>query len=128
MIVDTSVIIAILLEEPGYQELYEKIVDTTDNRISAVSYVEASMVLIGRRGESIMQRFQRLLVVLEVVSTPLSVEQAGLAVEAFRRYGKGRHRAGLNFGDCFSYALAKSAGEPLLFKGTDFGRTDVDVA
>lgn len=128
MIVDTSVVVAILREEPGHREFYEKIVDTRDNRISAVSYVEASMVMMGRHGESIMKKLERLLLELEVVSTPVSVEQAHIAVDAFRRYGKGRDRAGLNFGDCFSYALAKSAGEPLLFKGTDFGRTDVDVA
>ncbi|HEY9126569.1 MAG TPA: type II toxin-antitoxin system VapC family toxin [Acidobacteriaceae bacterium] len=128
MIVDTSIIIAILLKEPGYRDLYEKLVDAGTSRISAASYVETSMVLIGRQGDSIMTELNRLLVQLQVVPASVDVEQARLAVDAFRRYGKGRHRAGLNFGDCFSYALAKSTGEPLLFKGTDFGRTDVGVA
>jgi ribonuclease VapC len=93
--------------------------------ISAVSYMEASMVLLTKRGEGIEAVFDRVLAEARIVIVPVSVTHAQIARRAFRDYGKGRSPAGLNFGDCFSYALAKSHGEPLLFKGNDFSQTDI---
>ncbi len=86
------------------------------------------MVALGRRGEPGLEQMQALIERLELEVVPLSDDQAKLAIEAFRRFGKGRHPAGLNFGDCFSYALAKATGEPLLSKGEDFSQTDIKQA
>ena len=86
------------------------------------------MVALGRRGEPGLEQMQALIERLELEVVPLSDDQAKLAIEAFRRFGKGRHPAGLNYGDCFSYALAKATGEPLLFKGDDFSQTDIKRA
>lgn len=128
MVVDTSAIIATMLNEPDADEMLRKMARTSVRHFSAVSYVECLMVLIGRMGEGAQQAVDAMLSRSGIVVSPVSLEQAKLAVTAFRQYGKGRHPAGLNFGDCFSYALAKSTGEPLLFKGTDFARTDIAVA
>lgn len=86
------------------------------------------MVALGRRGEPGLEQMQALIERLELEIVPLSDEQAKLAIDGFRRFGKGRHPAGLNFGDCFSYALAKATGQPLLFKGDDFSLTDIKRA
>ena len=86
------------------------------------------MVALGRRGEPGLEQMQALIERLELQIVPLSDEHAKLAIEAFRRFGKGRNPAGLNYGDCFSYALAKATGESLLFKGNDFSQTDVKRA
>jgi ribonuclease VapC len=128
MIIDTSALVAILFMEADQSYFEEKIAEAGGGRISAVSYLETGMVLTShfeRLAESALDEF---LIKAKIATAELDRKQAKVGLEAFRRYGKGRHRAGLNFGDCFSYALAKSAGEPLLFKGTDFGRTDIDVA
>lgn len=120
MVLDTSVIVAVILEEDGFEELALKIGDAETREISAVSYMEASMVLITKRGDGIEAILDKVLAEAEIAIVPVSVTQAQIARQAFRDYGKGRHPAGLNFGDCFSYALAKSHGESLLFKGNDF--------
>lgn len=86
------------------------------------------MVALGRRGEPGLEQMQALIERLELEVVPLSDDQAKLAIEAFRHFGKGRHPAGLNYGDCFSYALSKATGEPLLFKGGDFSQTDIKRA
>ena len=86
------------------------------------------MVALGRRGEPGLEQMQALIERLELEVVPLSDDHAKLAIDAFRRFGKGRHPAGLNYGDCFSYALAKATGEPLLFKGDDFSLTDIKRA
>jgi ribonuclease VapC len=125
MVVDTSVILAIIFEEADCNFFLEKLADMQVHRTSAVSYVEASMLLISRRGPDAEAELDLMLQRAEIEIVPVSVEHAKLARTAFRRYGKGRHPAGLNFGDCFSYALARSVGEPLLFKGFDFSRTDI---
>jgi ribonuclease VapC len=127
MVVDTSAIVAIVFREPDRTFLYDKILDSASAQISAVSYMEAGMVLTSRLGNA-EKALDEILDELSIGVVPVTPIQAKLALEAFRRYGKGRHPAALNFGDCFSYALAKSAAEPLLFKGADFTRTDVQVA
>jgi ribonuclease VapC len=128
MVVDTSAIVAILFKEPDRRQFYDKILDADSCQISSVGYMEAGMVLMSSLGIVAEHAHDRILHEARVVVVPVSLTQAKLALEAFRNFGKGRHPAGLNFGDCFSYALAKSAAEPLLFKGKDFAMTDVLVA
>lgn len=125
MILDSSAVIAIIFGEAGYEELSRVIASGERARISDASLLESSIVaesLAGDRGIRILDTFlHRSSIVIE----PFTAEQALLAREGYSDYGKGRHPAGLNFGDCFSYALAKATGEPLLFKGDDFRKTDV---
>ena len=128
MIVDTSALVAVILKESDYRRFLEKMVDAQSIRLSAVNYMEASMVLLTRRGDEAIEELNQLLVETNIQVVPVDLDQSRLAIAAFRQYGKGRHPAGLNFGDCFSYALAKDAGQPLLFKGTDFSRTDIEAA
>jgi ribonuclease VapC len=128
MIVDTSVILAVIFEESDCDEFLRKLAKADSRQTSVVSYVEASMLMISRRGESAEHELDLMLHDAGIVIVPVSLDQAKLARAAFRQYGKGRHPAGLNFGDCFSYALAKSCAEPLLFKGSDFARTDIEMA
>ena len=128
MIVDTSVIIAILRDEPDANELAAVIESADVRRISAASYVEAAILTDSNRDPVLSRRLDSFLQEAIVTMEPVTVDQARLAREAYRDFGKGRHRAGLNFGDCFAYALAKDKGETLLFKGEDFRRTDVEVA
>src|SRR6202040_4381365 len=97
-------------------------------RMSAVSYVEAGIVVDSNRNPVLSRRLDDLLRDVEIAVEPVTLNQARIAREAYRDFGKGRHRAGLNFGDCFAYALAKVAGEPLLCKGDDFKKTDIEVA
>jgi len=128
MVVDSSVLIAILGGEPE-EPAFRNAIRTAPNRLlGAPTRVEASLVALGRRGEPGLEQMQALIERLELEVVPLSDDQAKLAIEAFRRFGKGRHPAGLNYGDCFSYALAKATGEPLLFKGDDFSQTDIKRA
>lgn len=96
--------------------------------MSAVSYVEAAVVVDSNRNPLLSRRFDDLLRDVQIGVEPVTLLQAQLAREAYRDFGKGRHRAGLNFGDCFAYALAKEKGETLLFKGNDFSHTDIEPA
>ena len=128
MILDTSVIIAILRNEPDADELAAVIESADVRRMSAASYVEAAILTDSNRDPVLSRRLDSFLHEAIITMEPVTVEQAQLAREAYRDFGKGRHRAGLNFGDCFAYALAKDKGEPLLFKGEDFRKTDVEVA
>lgn len=127
MIIDSSAVVAILELEGDARQLAAAIEESQDRRMSVVSYVEAAIVLDSRLNPSLSRRLDDFVRETEVVLEPVTVEQARLAREAYRDYGKGRHRAGLNFGDCFAYALAKDKGEPLLFKGDDFRRTDIEI-
>jgi ribonuclease VapC len=128
MIVDSSAIIAILESEPEADAMQKALDRTPIHTISAVNYVETAIVIDGR-GDPILSRgFDNFLFETRISIESVTPEQARLAREAYRDFGKGRHRAGLNLGDCFSYALAKHKREPLLFKGDDFGKTDVEVA
>src|SRR6267154_6793472 len=128
MIVDTSAIIAILREEPDAEKLASTLESAEIRRISAATYVEAAIVTDSNRDPVLSRRLDSLLQQALINIEPVTVEHTRIAREAYRDFGKGRHRAGLNFGDCFAYALAKEKGEPLLFKGDDFRRTDVEVA
>jgi len=126
MVIDSSALIAILFDEPERLEL-ESVINADSLRlISAVTKLEAGMVMVGQRGSA--EPLDRLLATISARIIPFDDHQADIAREAFTRYGKGRHKAGLNFGDCAAYALAVAEAEPLLFKGTDFSATDVEVA
>ena len=125
MVIDTSALVAIFLSEPERQSFLDNIIAAETRLVSAATVLEAGRVLETRRGESAGREFDLFVVRANLQIIPVDAEQADLARSAWRKYGKGRHPAGLNFGDCFSYALAKATGEPLLAKGTDFGLTDV---
>ena len=125
MIVDTSVFAAILFSETD-AALYSELLEAADGiAISAVSRVELAIVVEGRKGVDGREPMEELIAGLGVETVPVSAEQAVLAIDAYRRFGKGMHPASLNIGDCFVYALAKATGRPLLYKGDDFRRTDV---
>ena len=126
MIIDTSAIIAILREEPEARSCAEAIANASSLRVSAVNYVEAAVVIDGSRNPIASRRFDDLLREAQLIVEPVTGEQARIAREAYRDFGKGSgHPEGLNFGDCFAYALAKATGEPILFKGDDFILTDL---
>ena len=128
MVIDTSALLAIFLAEPDRKQLLELIIEAENRYVSAPNILETGIVLEARRGEAAGREFDLFVrhAKLEVVATDL--EQIEVARVAWRRYGKGRHAAGLNFGDCFAYALAKVTGEPILFKGDDFSQTDLAIA
>jgi ribonuclease VapC len=128
MVIDSSALLAIFLDEPDASIYASAIVNDRRRLISAATLAETSIVAIRRRKPDPIAALDILTTRLRLVVIPVDHEQALLARDGFRRFGKGRHRAGLNFGDCFSYALAKQRGEPLLFKGNDFSQTDVAVA
>ena len=128
MIVDTSALLAILQAEPESRLLAEAIEAASRPTISVVSFVEASIVLDARHGSAGRDRLDRVMRESGIEIAPVDIEQAQIAREAFRDFGKGRHSARLNCGDCFSYALARQRREPLLFKGDDFARTDIRPA
>jgi ribonuclease VapC len=125
MIVDTSALIAILRKEQGYQSFIETLLKADRVRISAATLLESRMVAHRDNG---LAELAELLVTLDAEIIAVDQAQTDVAFQGFLRYGKGQHPAGLNFGDCFSYALAKVYDEPLLFKGNDFPRTDIDTA
>ena len=128
MIIDSSAMVAILTSESDADLLENALMDAFPRRISAVNYVETSIVMDSRRRPVLSHALDNFLQTTQIGIEPVTVQQAQLARQAYRDYGKGRHRAGLNFGDCFAYALAKEKGEPLLFKGDDFRKTDVELA
>ncbi|MGH9600439.1 MAG: type II toxin-antitoxin system VapC family toxin [Terracidiphilus sp.] len=129
MIVDTSAIVAILKGEPETPALAAAMEAANVLRISAASYLEASIVADGCRDPRLSARFDEIVEHPKFVVEPVTAEQAKIARQAYRDYGKGSgHPAQLNFGDCFSYALARAKREPLLFKGDDFGHTDLRPA
>ena len=125
MVFDTSALLAILFDEPERRAFTEAIEATEVRLLSTASFVEASMILEARHGAEGVRALDRLLAAANVEIIAVDLPQAHAAREAFRQFGKGRHPAGLNFGDCFSYALAKARSEPLLFKGADFSQTDI---
>jgi ribonuclease VapC len=127
MVIDTSALIAIFLGEPERKRFLEIIVEAPRRLISAANALETGIVLEARRGEAAGREFDLFLVRANLEVVPVDSEQVEIARSAWRKYGKGRHPAGLNFGDCFAYALAKSSDELLLAKGEDFSRTDIEV-
>ena len=128
MIVDSSAIVAILGHEDDVDSLAEALVEAPIRRLSAVNYVETAIVIDSRRDPVLSRGLDDFLREAQIKIEGVTPEQARLAREAYRDFGKGRRRAGLNFGDCFAYALAKAMGEPLLFKGEDFRHTDITSA
>jgi ribonuclease VapC len=127
MIIDTSAIVAILRDEPEAMSYAEAIAGARSRRVSAVNYVEAAAVIDGSRNPIASRRFDELFRDAGLRIEPVTEAQARIAREAYRDFGKGSgHTAGLNFGDCFAYALAKAMGEPILFKGSDFRHTDLE--
>jgi ribonuclease VapC len=125
MILDTSAIIAIFFDEPEAARYTQIIHDADRCRISAANFLELSLVLEAQIGMEAVRQYDMFSRRAGIVIEPFTVEQAHLARQAFHDFGKGRHPAGLNFGDCFAYALARHTGEPLLFKGNDFKKTDI---
>jgi ribonuclease VapC len=128
VIVDSSTIIAILRNEPDAAAIAEALQQAPILRISAVTFVEAAVVADNDRNPLLSRRFDNLIRDTQMLVEPISARQAEIARQAYRDFGKGHHKAGLNLGDCFAYALAKEMDEPLLFKGNDFSRTDLEAA
>ena len=129
MVLDTSAVVAILRNEPEAASFARAISRSTVRRLSAASYVEVGAVIDGGRDPVASRRLDELLEAMDAQIEPVTVAQARIARAAYRDYGRGSgHPAGLNYGDCFAYALARELGEPLLFKGNDFHHTDVTPA
>ncbi|WP_137124711.1 type II toxin-antitoxin system VapC family toxin [Roseomonas sp. HF4] len=128
MILDTSAVLAILQNEPEARAFGDALGAAPSVAIAAPTLVEVGIVAEARAGEAVRSRIARLLESLEAEVVPFTETHARAALEGWRRYGKGRHPAGLNLGDCFAYALAVARDEPLLFKGENFARTDVKAA
>lgn len=128
MVIDTSAIVAIAFNEPEAETYEQKIVDAPWRLISAATLFELAIVIEARLGEQGAAELDLWLHKAGVEVVAVDAQQITVARRAWRIYGKGRHPAGLNYGDCFSYALAKTRNEPLLFKGNDFSRTDIEAA
>ncbi len=128
MILDSSAIVAVFLREPGFEAIVEKIAGAANLGIGSPTAAETAMVIsarLGRDGRSLVNRF---LQEQEIAVVTFGEEHWQAAASAYARFGRGRHPAALNFGDCLSYAVAKLAGEPLLAVGRDFARTDIELA
>lgn len=128
MIIDTSAIIAVLFNEDDAKFYAQAITQADSRRMSAATFVETAIVVETQTKTSGSRQLDAFLRQADIAIEPVTEEHAHIARQAFTDYGKGRHPAGLNFGDCFSYALAKATGEPLLFKGKDFTKTDLVAA
>lgn len=128
MVLDTSALLAILADEPERRAFNEAIEAADSRMMSAATFVEISIVTESRHGAEGLRDLDLFISRAAIQLVPVDAEQAHVACRAFSRFGKGRHPARLNYGDCFSYALATVIGEPLLYKGDDFGKTDVTPA
>lgn len=128
MIIDTSAIIAILFNERDAKTYAQAITKADSCRVSAATFVETSIVIEAQTKNGGSHQLDAFVRSARIAIEPVTEEQAHIARQAFSDFGKGRHPAGLNYGDCFSYALAKATGEPLLFKGADFKKTDITAA
>lgn len=127
MLLDTSAVVAVIMAEAGYEVLLDKIRGAQSVAIASPSVVEAGMVISNRSGKS-AEAVTRLMRDLEVIVIPFNASHAERALDAFDRFGKGRHPARLNIMDCMNYAVAMETGRPLLFVGNDFSKTDVRIA
>jgi ribonuclease VapC len=125
---DTSALVAVLFSEPGYLGLVDRMLEADVLRVGAPTLVETSLVFAGRRGMPTGREIDDLVKELAVTVVPFGAVEWHLAADAFDRFGRGRHRASLNFGDCLAYATAAAAGDSLLFVGDDFTHTDVPTA
>jgi ribonuclease VapC len=128
MIVDTSAVVAIFQREPGYERLLEALASVDVAGIGAPTLVEAGIVLAARLRTDVRSLLGRFLAESGIVEIPFGDAHWSVAIDAYARYGKGKHRAGLNFGDCLTYATAKVARLPLLYVGEDFSKTDLESA
>lgn len=128
MVIDTSAIVAILRDEPDAGALEKALVGERVRTVAATCVLEARMVLVSRHGEHALAELDLWLARIGADIVPIDADLVDLATQAWLAYGKGRHPVGLNFADCFSYALAKRSGQPLLFKGDDFSKTDLRAA
>ena len=128
MILDTSAIVAIALKEPGFEKLLAKLAVAGNVGVGTPTLTETAIVLSARMHQDARGILSRLLMEGGIVTVPFGEVHFSVAVDAWLRYGKGRHPASLNFGDCLSYATARLAGEPLLCIGTDFSQTDLPLA
>jgi ribonuclease VapC len=128
MTLDSSALVAILFAEPGYMDLVDRILAADHVRVGAPTIVEASLVMAGRQGRRADDAIDGLVKELAITVVPFGEAEWRAAVEAFRTFGRGRHKAALNFGDCLAYASAASAGDTLLFVGDDFTKTDIRPA
>jgi ribonuclease VapC len=128
MVIDSSALLSIYLKEPRHEACFEKISSATVAVIGAPTLLETTMVLSARTGRDARREIARSLRQLQIQVIPFTEEHFEVAVDAFHRYGKGRHPAGLNFGDCMSYAVAAVSGLPLLYVGNDFAQTDIQAA
>jgi len=128
MIIDTSAIIAILFNEDDADIFAQAIIGADSCRISAATFVETAIVVEAQTKNNGGRQLDAFIRRAGITIEPVTEEQAHIARQAFIDFGKGRHGAGLNYGDCFSYALSKAAREPLLFKGKDFAKTDLTAA
>jgi ribonuclease VapC len=128
MIVDCSALLAVILNEDDEPRFAEAMIDAPVLRMSAANWVEAAIVVASHKNPAAADRFEDLVGALRLEIVPVTVEDAYRTRAAHHDYGRGRHRARLNYGDCFAYALAKRTREPLLFKGNDFSQTDIEPA
>lgn len=128
MIVDSSAVLAILFDEKDAETFARILTEADSCRMSAANFVEVAIVVEAQTKNSGSRQFDAFFRRAGIVIEPVTEEQAHIARQAYTDFGKGRHPAGLNFGDCFAYALAKASGEPLLFKGQDFKKTDIASA
>jgi ribonuclease VapC len=125
MVLDTSALLALLLDEPEAEGFRAAVEEDTTRLVSAATLLETALVIEARKGEPGGRELDSLIHKADVVVVPVDGEHVSEARKAYRRFGKGHHPAGLNFGDVFAYALARTSGEPLLFKGDDFTKTDI---
>ncbi len=128
MILDTSALVAILVREPGWERLLDRVTQAATAAVGAPTLAEAGLVLTGRMGVEAKRLLALFVLEFEIIVVTFGDAHWKAAVDAFRRYGKGRHPSRLNFGDCLSYATAKLAGQPLLCIGKDFAKTDLEIA
>ena len=128
MIIDSSAVVEILLDQPDAQRFVDAISGAERCRMSTATFLEMAIVLEGRGGAAAARQLDQFMERSAIELVPVTVEQAEAARDAWRRFGKGNHPARLNFGDCFAYALAATTGEPLLCKGKDFALTDIELA
>ena len=127
MVIDTSAVLAIFLSEPERKQFLDLILQSGKRLISAASVLETGMVLESKRGEAAGREFDLFVVRTNLEVVPVDAEQVEIARSAWRKFGKGRHPAALNFGNCFTYALARWSGERILAKGREFALTDIEL-
>ncbi len=125
MTLDSSALIAILFSEPGFLDLVDRVLEADTVRVGAPTLAETGLVLAGRRGKPATRAIEELVRELGITVVPFGEAEWPVAVSAFQRYGRGRHKAALNFGDCLAYGTAVTVGDTLLFVGQDFSHTDI---